>query len=68
VFQEPTICPTQRIDIHGRFGRFVQLCCGSSGKSGVEGAFFGSILLENGQTVLERIESERLLSLPPPPH
>jgi hypothetical protein len=30
----PPPCQTQRIDIHGRLGRFVQLYCGSSGKSG----------------------------------
>jgi hypothetical protein len=33
-----------------------------------EGAFLGSIMLPDGQTVLERIEQDKLLPLPPPAH
>lgn len=33
-----------------------------------EGAFLGQLMLANGQTVLERIEQDNLLSLPAPPH
>jgi hypothetical protein len=33
-----------------------------------EGAFLGQILLPNGETVLERIENEKLLFLPAPAH
>lgn len=31
-----------------------------------EGAFLGQLMLANGETVLERIERDNLLSLPPP--
>jgi hypothetical protein len=33
-----------------------------------EGAFLGQLMLANGQTVLERVEQENLLALPPPSH
>ena len=33
-----------------------------------EGAFLGQIMLADGQTVLERIEQDKLLPLPPPSH
>ena len=33
-----------------------------------EGAFLGSIMLADGQTVLERLKQDKLLPLPPPAH
>jgi hypothetical protein len=33
-----------------------------------EGAFLGQIMLPDGQTVLERVRQDNLLSLPPPSH
>jgi hypothetical protein len=33
-----------------------------------EGAFLGQIMLPDGQTVLERIERDNVLPLPPPSH
>lgn len=33
-----------------------------------EGAYLGQLMLANGQTVLERVEQDNLLSLPAPSH
>jgi hypothetical protein len=33
-----------------------------------EGAFLGHIMLPSGETVLDRVEQEKLIALPPPTH
>ena len=38
------------------------------GMMSFEGAFLGSIMLPDGQTVLERITQDKMLTLPPPSH
>jgi hypothetical protein len=45
-----------------------QITAVETGMLSFEGAFLGQIMLPSGETVLERVEHEKLLALPPPPH
>jgi hypothetical protein len=45
-----------------------QISAVETGILSFEGAFLGQIMLPSGETVLQRIEAENLLALPPPTH
>ena len=44
-----------------------QITAVETGMLSFEAAFLGQIMLPSGETVLERIERDNILSLPPPP-
>jgi hypothetical protein len=45
-----------------------QVSAVETGMLSFEGAFLGQIMLPSGQTVLERMEEQKLLTIAPPPH